>query len=181
MTNQQATPTDWNDFVSDMNEQFMEAMEQNMQAQASFVEQWSEAVESQRMDQPEMDEGLQGYKNAYETWMDAADQMVDRVNDSMEGEEVDPSEFRDIWLNTANSAFKDVMETTAFAAWTGSTVQQMMQTQRQADQVAEDTLSQLGFATDEQIAEVGDRLVEMERRQHAVEQKLDRVLEHLED
>jgi DNA-binding transcriptional MerR regulator len=73
------------------------------------------------------------------------------------------------------------METSAFAAWTGSTVQQMMETQRQADQMAEDTLEQLGFATDEHIAEVGDRLVEMERRQHAVEQKLDRVLEHLED
>jgi len=181
MANQQSVPTDWNDFVSDMNEQFVEAMEQNMEAQASFVEQWSEAVESQRMDQPEMDEGLEGYRNAYETWMEAADQMVDRVNDSMEGEEVDPSEFRDIWLNTANSAFKDVMETSAFAAWTGSTVQQMMETQRQADQMAEDTLEQLGFATDEHVAEVGDRLVEMERRQHAVEQKLDRVLEHLED
>ena len=181
MANQQSVPTDWNDFVSDMNEQFVEAMEQNMEAQASFVEQWSEAVESQRMDQPEVDEGLEGYRNAYETWMEAADQMVDRVNDSMEGEEVDPSEFRDIWLNTANSAFKDVMETSAFAAWTGSTVQQMMETQRQADQMAEDTLEQLGFATDEHVAEVGDRLVEMERRQHAVEQKLDRVLEHLED
>jgi len=181
MANQQSVPTDWNDFVSDMNEQFVEAMEQNMEAQASFVEQWSEAVESQRMDQPEVDEGLEGYRNAYETWMEAADQMVDRVNDFMEGEEVDPSEFRDIWLNTANSAFKDVMETSAFAAWTGSTVQQMMETQRQADQMAEDTLEQLGFATDEHVAEVGDRLVEMERRQHAVEQKLDRVLEHLED
>lgn len=181
MANQQSVPTDWNDFVSDMNEQFVEAMEQNMEAQASFVEQWSEAVDSQRTDQPEMDEGLEGYKNAYETWMEAADQMVDRVNDSMEGEEVAPSEFRDIWLNTANSAFKDVMQTSAFAAWTGSTVQQMMETQRQADQMAEDTLEQLGFATDEHIAEVGDRLVEMERRQHAVEQKLDRVLEHLED
>jgi len=181
MTNQQATPTDWNDFVSDMNEQFMEAMEQNMQAQASFVEQWSEAVESTAVGQPEMEEGLEGYKNAYEAWMNAADQMADRAEDAIEGEEVEPSEFRDIWLNTANSAFKEVMETTAFAAWTGSTVQQMMETQRQADQMAEDTLQQLGFATDEHVAEIGDRLVELERRQHAVEQKLDRVLEHVEE
>jgi len=46
MPNQQTVPTDWNDFVEDMNEQFMAAMEQNMEAQASFVEQWSEAVEA---------------------------------------------------------------------------------------------------------------------------------------
>jgi len=181
MPNQQTVPTDWNDFVEDMNEQFMAAMEQNMEAQASFVEQWSEAVEATSRRQPEMDDGIEGYTNAYQAWMDAADQMVDRVNDSMEGEEVDPSEFRDIWLNTANSAFKDVMETTAFAAWTGSTVQQMMEAQQQADQMAEDTLQQLGFATDEHVTEVGDRLVELERRQHAVEQKLDRVLEHVEE
>jgi len=181
MANQQHDPTEWNDFVADMNEQFMDAMEQNMEAQAAFVEQWSEAVESTGESQPEVEDGLEGYKNAYEAWMAAADQMVDRVNDSVEGEEVDPSEFRDIWLNTANSAFKEVMETTAFAAWTGSTVQQMMETQRQADQMAQDTLEQLGFATDEHVAEVGDRLVELERRQHDVERKLDRVLEHLEE
>jgi hypothetical protein len=29
--------------------------------------------------------------------------------------------------------------------------------------------------------EVGERLVELERRQHAVEEKLDRVIEHLEE
>jgi hypothetical protein len=180
MTNQQTVPTEWNEFVTDMNEQFMAAMEKNMEAQASFVEQWSEAVEESAASQPEMQEGLEGYKNAYEAWMDAADQMVERVNDSVEGEDVDPSEFRDIWLNTANSAFKEVMETTAFAAWTGSTVQNMLEAQQQADDMAEDTLEQLGFATTEQVAEVGDRLVELERRQHSVEEKLDRVLDELE-
>jgi hypothetical protein len=181
MVNQQSVPPEWNEFVTEMNDQFMAAMEKNMEAQASFVEQWSEAVEEGTASQPEIEEGLEGYRDAYEAWMDAADTMVDRVDDSMDGEEVDPSEFRDIWLNTANAAFKDVMETTTFAAWTGSTVQQMLEARQQADQMAEDTLEQLGFATDEHVAEVGDRLVELERRQHAVESKLDRVLEHLED
>ena len=53
--------------------------------------------------------------------------------------------------------------------------------QQQADEASQETLRSLGFATEDDVVEIGDRLVELERRQHAVEQKLDRVLEHLEE
>ncbi|WP_439026290.1 poly(R)-hydroxyalkanoic acid synthase subunit [Haloarchaeobius sp. DT45] len=178
---QAAVPTDWNDFVTRMNEQFFEAMEKNMEAQAEFVEQWSQTVDGEGMGEMNFGDGVEGYRRAYQAWMEAADQMVERASDSMEGEDVEFEEFRDIWLNTANKAFKEVMDTTAFAAWTGSSVGQMLEMQQQADEAAEDTLHTLGFATEGDVAEIGDRLVELERRQHAVEQKLDRVLEHLEE
>jgi len=112
---------------------------------------------------------------------DRLQQMVERANDQLEGEDVDIEEFRDIWLNTANEAFKEVMSTTAFAKMTGETVGDVLELQEQADEAAQETLNSLGFATEGDVVEIGDRLVELERRQHAVEQKLDRVLEHVED
>jgi hypothetical protein len=39
----------------------------------------------------------------------------------------------------------------------------------------------MGFSTREDVEEVGERLVELERRQHEVEQKLDQILDHLEE
>ncbi|ELY39742.1 poly(R)-hydroxyalkanoic acid synthase subunit PhaE [Natronorubrum tibetense] len=180
MTDSQPQAQNWNAVVEQWNEQFMDAIEENMEAQAQFVESWSEAV-GEATEEDEISEGVEGYARAYETWMNASQQMVERMNDSIEGEEVDMDEFRDIWLNTANEAFKDVMSTTAFAKMTGETVGDILELQQQADEASQETLSQLGFATEDTVVEVGDRLVELERRQHAVEQKLDRVLDHLEE
>ncbi|WP_255167744.1 poly(R)-hydroxyalkanoic acid synthase subunit PhaE [Natrononativus amylolyticus] len=180
MTDSGANPNDWNAFVEQWNEQFMSAVEQNMEAQVQFVESWADAV-GEATEENELSEGVQGYARAYETWMDASEQMADRMTDALEGEDVDAEEFRDIWLNTANDAFKDVMSTTAFARMTGETVGDVLEAQQQADEAAESTLRTLGFATESDVVEVGDRLVELERRQHDVERKLDRVLDHLED
>ncbi|WP_226042385.1 poly(R)-hydroxyalkanoic acid synthase subunit PhaE [Natrinema sp. DC36] len=180
MSDSQPPMQDWNAFAEQWNEQFLEALEDNMEAQAQFVESWSETV-GEASDDTEISDGVEGYARAYETWMNASQQMVERANDQLEGEDVDVEEFRDIWLNTANEAFKEVMSTTAFAKMTGETVGDVLELQEQADEAAQETLNSLGFATEGDVVEIGDRLVELERRQHAVEQKLDRVLEHLED
>ena len=180
MSDSQPQAQNWNAFVEQWNEQFLEALEDNMEAQAQFVESWSETV-GELSDDTEISDGVEGYARAYETWMNASQQMVERVNDQVEGEDVDVEEFRDIWLNTANEAFKDVMSTTAFAKMIGETVGDVLELQQQAEETSQETLRTLGFATEDDIVEVGDRLVELERRQHAVEQKLDRVLEHVED
>jgi hypothetical protein len=171
---------DWNGFMEQMNEQFLETLEQNMEAQAEFVESWSKAVEGSTED-VELSEGVQGYARAYEAWMNAAQQMLERSNDAFDGEDVEIEEFRDIWLNTANEAFKEVMSTSAFAAATGQTVSGALEARQQADEAAESTLHNLGLPTESDVMEVGDRLVELERRQHAVEQKLDRVLDAVEE
>ncbi|ELZ26376.1 poly(R)-hydroxyalkanoic acid synthase subunit PhaE [Natrinema limicola] len=180
MTDSQPQTQNWNAFVEQWNEQFLEALEDNMEAQAQFVESWSETV-GEVSDDAELSDGVEGYARAYETWMNASQQMVERMNDQLEGEDVDVEEFRDIWLNTANEAFKDVMSTTAFAKMTGETVGDVLELQQQADEASQETLRSLGFATEDDVVEIGDRLVELERRQHAVEEKLDRVLEHIED
>jgi len=180
MTDSQPQTQNWNAFVEQWNEQFLEALEDNMEAQAQFVESWSETVGEVSEDN-ELSDGVEGYARAYETWMNASQQMVERMNDQLEGEDVNVEEFRDIWLNTANEAFKDVMSTTAFAKMTGETVGDVLELQQQADEASQETLRSLGFATEDDVVEIGDRLVELERRQHAVEEKLDRVLEHLDE
>ncbi|ELY52814.1 hypothetical protein [Natronorubrum bangense] len=180
MTDSQPQMQNWNAFVEQWNEQFLDALEDNMEAQAEFVESWSETVGEVSEDN-ELSDGVEGYARAYETWMNASQQMVERMNDTLEGEDVDVDEFRDIWLNTANEAFKDVMSTTAFAKMTGETVGDVLELQQEADEASQETLRSLGFATEDGVVEVGDRLVELERRQHAVEEKLDRILEHLDD
>lgn len=170
----------WTEFAERMNEQFLDALEANVEAQAEFVESWTDAVESS-VDDDRAAEGVGGYARAYQAWMEAAGEMVDRVGDAAAGEEVEPEEFRDVWLDTANRAFKEVMGTTAFAAATGETVSEALEARQQADETAETTLHGLGLPTEGDVQEVGERLVELERRQHAVERKLERVLEAVDE
>ena len=171
---------EWTEMVEQMNTAVADSMEQNMEAQAAFVESWADAVEDTIPKEDEMSEGLDGYNRAYEEWVDAAEQMVERSTDAAQGEDVDPAEFRDIWLKSANEAFKHVMGTSAFAAANGQLVESMMEMQQEADELTQDAIEQMGFPTGQDVEEVAERLVELERRQHAVEQKLDRILEKLE-
>jgi hypothetical protein len=172
---------EWTEMVEEMNEAVSESVEQNMKAQAAFVESWADAVEDSIPEEENVAEGMQGYNQAYEEWMNAAEQMLERTGDAAQGEDVDPTEFRDIWLQSANEAFKHVMGTSAFAAANGQLVETMMEMRQQADDMAQDSIAQMGFSTREDVEEVGERLVELERRQHEVEQKLDRILDHLEE
>jgi len=179
---QQDTGEEWSAFVEDVNDAFLDALERNVEAQTQFVESWLDAVEESTDTSTEtMSDGLDGYARAYRVWMNAAEQQFERTEDLLEGEDVSVDEFRDVWLNSANEAFKEVMSTSAFAAATGQTVEDAMEARRQVDEAAATTLRSLGFATAEDVDEVGERLVELERRQHAVESKLDRVLAAVED
>ena len=170
----------WNRLVEQMNEAMTKSVEQNMEAQAQFMESWADTMEQSMPEEEMMSESFEAYSNAYDVWMDAADEMFERTVDAAEGEDVAPTEFRDIWLSTANEAFKEVMGTSAFAAATGDVVENMMKMQRQTEEVSQDTLSQLGLPTRDEMDEVAERLIELEQRQHAVEEKLVRILEQLE-
>lgn len=172
------TETDWEAFMENANEQFLEAFERNVEAQAEFVETWMAAIE-ESTDEDMTRDGLEGYARAYKAWMNAAEEQVDRLNASIEGEDVSLEAFRDRWLNAANQAFKEVMSTSAFAAATGETVEAALDFKEQADEQAEETLHALGFATGGDIDEVGERLIEVERRQQRIEEQLDEILEEL--
>ena len=167
--------------VEQMNEAVADSVEQNMEAQAAFMESWADAVEDSVPEEDVLSEGFQGYNKAYEVWMDAAERMFERSTDAAQGEEVDASEFRDIWLQSANEAFKEVMSTSAFAAANGQLVESMLEMRQEADEIGQETVAQLGFPTRDDMDEVGERLVELERRQQAVEQKLDQILDAHEE
>lgn len=172
---------EYSEMLEDMNEAVAESIEQNMQAQAAFVESWTEAMSDSMVEEDELAEGAEGYNQATEVWMDAAERMFERSADAAQGEEVDPTEFRDIWLQSANEAAKEIMGTSAFAAANGQLIQSMLEMRQQADDVGQETIAELGFPTRDDVEEVGERLVELERRQHALEEKLDRILEAVEE
>ncbi|PSP61856.1 poly(R)-hydroxyalkanoic acid synthase subunit [Halobacteriales archaeon QH_8_64_26] len=189
-TDPETASENWTEMMEGMNDAMSKSIEQNMQAQAAFMESWSNAFDGTMAEDADggeseieamMSEGMEEYGRAQEIWMDAAERMIERVADAAEGEDVSITEFRDIWLQSANEAFGEVMSTTAFAAGTGQTVSQMMELQQQADDLTQETLEQLGFATSKDVEEIGARLIELERRQHDVSKKLDRVLEELDE
>lgn len=171
----------WTEMVENMNEAVSRSVEQNIEAQATFMESWAETMEQSMPDEDVLEESFDSYNAAYTIWMDAADQMFERVTDAAEGDDVSVTEFRDVWLQSANEAFKEVMGTSAFAAATGNVVESMMELQAEAEDVSQDTLTRMGLPTREDMDEVGERLIELERRQHTVEQKLDRVIDLLEE
>jgi hypothetical protein len=172
---------DWNEMVEQMNEAMAESVERNMDAQAAFFEAWGDAFDDSVPEEDVVADGIEGYARAYEVWMDAAEQLAEKTATAAEGEDVDPREFRDVWLQSANEAFSEVMSTEAFAAANGQFVDAMMEFQQELDEVSQDAISRAGLPTREDVVEVGERLVELERRQHEVEQKLDRVLDAVEE
>jgi hypothetical protein len=163
-------------FFEQMSRTYTDALKRNVDAQAAFADSWMESME-EAMSEERLDDASEGAVRAYEAWMDAAEASYERVGDALEGEDVDPDEFRDIWFNAANKAFKESMSTTAFAAATGQNVEDVLDFQEQMNEATEQTLHGMGFATTGDVREVGERLVEIERRQHAIEEKLDRLLE----
>lgn len=180
MSNDERVREEWNELAENVNEAVAQSMEQNMEASAAFIESWADAMADSMPEQAEMSSGIEGYSGAYEVWMDAAEEMFERTADGAAGEDISLDEFRDIWLQSANEAFKEVMGTSAFAAANGQLVSAMMEMQEQVDEIGEETLSEMGMPTKSEIDEIGERLVEFERRQHSVEKKLDRILEAVE-
>lgn len=177
-TNETDAP-DWETFMESANERYLEAFERNIDAQADFVESWMEALEASS-DAGTVENGLEGYAKAYQAWMEAAEKQVEQLTVSLEGEDISTEAFRDNWLQAANEAFKDVMSTSAFAATTGETIESVLDRMQETDEYAEDTLHTLGFATVGDVEEVGERLLDVERRQQSIEDKLETVIEELQ-
>ena len=177
-SNQDEQP-DWDAFIADATEQWRDAFEQNVEAQASFVEAWIDAVED-ASDMTHFEDAVNGYAEAYKTWMEAAAEQGDRMNAMMRGEDVSMESIRDAWMNAANDAFKEVMSSTAFAAATAETVDSVLDVKKEADEYAEETLHGLRFATLGDVEEVGERLVAVERRLQAIEERQEDILDHLE-
>jgi len=170
----------WSEYVEEMNQSFVEAFEQNMRMQTEFLDSWRASIADSGLDETTVD-GMQGASRAYEVWMEAAEAQYELVSETLRGGDVELEAFRDVWLNAANDAFKEVMGTSAFAAATGQTVGDMLEASEQFDQASQETLGSFGFATAEDVDEVGERLIELERRQHAVEQQLDHLVGMIEE
>ncbi|WP_435156614.1 poly(R)-hydroxyalkanoic acid synthase subunit PhaE [Haladaptatus sp. DFWS20] len=169
----------WNEYMGEMNDAFINSLERNVEAQTAFVDSWMSAFDTSETDETAAD-GMEGYVGVYNAWMDAAQKQFERINDALEGEDVPVEEFRDIWLKAANDAFKEVTTTSEFASMTADSVENSMTYKQTVDEATEQTLSAFGLPTENDIQEVGKRLLEVERRQHDIERKLDQILDTIE-
>lgn len=172
---------DFNDMIEQMNNAVADSLEQNIEAQAAFMDSWTDAIDDSIPEEDALAEGIEGYTSAYQVWIEATEETFDRTTEILEGEDIDPETFRDLWLRSANEAFKEVMSTSAFATANGELVTSILELQREVDEATQDSLAQMGLPTQDDVQEVGERLVELERRQHEVEQKLDRILAAVEE
>ena len=171
---------DWEQWTGGFDDEVREAIAENVEAQSRFVDAWASAVGTAAEDDSAPRE-MQGSLRAYEAWMEAAAEAFDSAGDAVEGEDVPVERFRDLWLTHANQAFKEVVTTAAFAETSGQTLEELLELGTELDETAESALHEAGFATSDDVREVGDRLLELERRQHDVETKLDRVLDALDE
>lgn len=165
------------EFFADSTEAALDAIEHNVELHAAATEALLDAFDAE--EGSEYEDIVEGYARMYETWMDASADSLKSYENAVAGDEVGVKEFREIWLEAANEAFKDVMTTSAFAAATGETVGAALDIKEEMDESANRTLGEMGFATTRDVEEIGERLVELERRQHAVEEKLDELLERV--
>ena len=161
-------------------EAIFDALRESVEAQGEFVDRWAAAARDVGEEGHLWTDAAAGYARAYEVWMEASQRAMERASDLMAGEEVSMEEFRDIWLDAANDAFKELATSDAFAAVLAQNAESLdvMQDAQEATQTA---LHNVGFATESDVIEVGERLVEVERRQHEVERKLDRILDAVEE
>jgi len=170
------TQPDWGQFFEQATDAYVDAFEQNVEAQTAFADAFEESIDHS-LNEDRTSEAIDRYAHAYEAWMDAAEEMLNRVGDAASGEDVETSEFRDLWLDAANESAKEFMTSSAFAAATGDALDDALDVQAQIDESTQEALRSSGFATTADIDEIGERIVEMERRQQGVEQKLDRLLD----
>jgi hypothetical protein len=174
-----ADASDPEEAASAMADSFARAMEEGMAAQSAFVDQWIDTIED-ASDAP--DDGFDGALRAYEIWMETAESEFDRVRDAVEADEsVDVEAVRDAWLTAANEAASEVLQTDAFAAATGEAVADALEARTMANEQADAAIHSLGLPTEDDVAEVGRRLVELERRQQSVEDELRRLRDAVEE
>jgi len=178
---QDAADAEWEKLLEGFNEATMEGLERTLEEQAAFTGAWLDAVEDGTADLGGGDVDPDAFAQAYAVWIDATEALFERLTDSIDGDPVEPETLRDIWLEAANDAFAEVMGTSAFAEATGATIGSVLDAQEAADETTRDLLHAYGLATDADVREVGERLVELERRHQRVEDKLDRVLDALDD
>lgn len=159
-----------------------EMFERSMEAQSELAESMATSMESTAEDSEEIPEMVEGFANAYELYAEATEEVFERTAEAYEnGEAPDLSEIGDIWVNTTNEAAKEVMSTSGFAAAGGSATGSSLEAKKEFDETRDELLRTTGMATESTVVEVGERLVELERRQHEVEKKLDRLIEEQEE
>jgi hypothetical protein len=156
----------------------VQTIERSLETQSEFADELFDRLGSGLQGVEEGPEIVAGFASAQEVYFEAMEETFEMTAESYEdGKAPDLLEVGDIWIDAANEATKEVMRTSGFAAATGGATETSLEAKAEFEENRNETLRGMGIATEESVAEVGERLVELERRQHEVESKIDRLLE----
>jgi len=170
----------FDDLFAGLNESVAASLERNVEAQTALVAATTEAVFGNTPDETEVASGVAGSLAASEVWLDATRRAAEEMSAAVDNDTVDPERFRDIWLEAANDSLAELVSTDAFAGANGEFVEAMLDRRQELADLREESLAQAGVATQADVSEVAERLIELERRQHDIERKLDDLLEAVE-
>lgn len=152
------------------------AAEQSLAAQQRAIDEWASAVEGRTEAQAEVATPVRGLAWFADVWLGAVQNALVHVDDAFEGGSVDLEELQTTWLHALDDAITDVGKTPEFAETATGTVERALTARYRGDELRRRALEGVGLPTDRDVEEVGARLLELEYRQKAVEDRLDDVL-----
>ncbi len=107
------------------------------------------------------------FADATRIWINAVGEATRRTQEAVQkGQPIAPDAFVDVWTKAASELSQAVVSDAAFAALTGQWVNAVSKAKVDAKKAATNQIREVGFATHEDVEEVGKRLIELERRVH---------------
>lgn len=164
---------EWNEWNRRAAESLAKAQGASLEASRAFFEAWQKAVPG--MAGMAATPGANGastaatmpFQAAGEAWMRAVAEAGARTQEAFaSGKPLAPDDFVDIWTKAASEVGTRIVEDPAFAQMTGQMVNANMKLREETRAQADARLKEMGLASATDVAEVGRRLVELERRIH---------------
>jgi hypothetical protein len=169
------------DLIGRTNEVVANSLEQSIEMQTALVGTVTGAFDQTTPRVDTTAKGAEGYVGAYNACVDGVERLFETAVGAVEGDDVGPGEFRDVCLQSTNEVLSELMSTTAFAAVDDRFVETVLTVQPELGELTQDSLAQAGAATQKDVSETSERLVELERRHREVERKLDRLIDTVEE
>ncbi|MFB6165662.1 MAG: hypothetical protein ABEJ31_10935 [Haloarculaceae archaeon] len=152
-------------------------IEQTLEAQQRAIDGWADAVEGHTEAESVVAGPARQVAWAADIWLETLENGLTHLDDAFSAEGVDLEQLQTIWLHAADDAITDVGETEAFADSIAAAAEGELGGIAWWRDVSESMFEAAGLPTDRDVAEVGERLLALEYRQKAVEDKLEAVID----
>ncbi len=107
------------------------------------------------------------FGNVGATWMRIMQEASERTREAMsDGRGITPDLYTDLWTRGASEFAKEVLEDPAFARMAGQTAEGAATARHRMREEGANRARDMGLAAHDDVVEIGERLIELERRIH---------------